>query len=147
MLSSKETYSKNQKAFKTMKSFISSVAVAIVIASITPVLAQIDSPHNYKRPVTQKSTQVAPEIVVEERVAPLKLNNNVTSVHNYKRQGSVSFQQEAIVALSAPVIGNSPQNPTALPNYYKSQFKPTVLENRNASKHKKSEATKEILAK
>jgi len=130
-----------------MKSLITTVAAAIVFVSSTSVWAQIDSPHNYKRPVTQKNIKPSSTVVAEERVAPLKLNNNVTSVHNYKRQGNVSFQQEAIVALSAPVIGNTPQNPTVLPNYYKSQFRPIATDDRSALKNRKDEAIKDTLAK
>ncbi|MCA0232892.1 MAG: hypothetical protein LCH91_20665 [Bacteroidetes bacterium] len=129
-----------------MKSFITTIA-AVALLGTTSVMAQLNSPHNYKRPVSQKSTTKSANIVVEDRVAPLKLNNNVASVHNYKRQGSANFQQESIVALSAPVIGNSPQNPTALPNYYKSQFKPTVSENRSAIKVKKDDVKTDTLAR
>ena len=131
-----------------MKSFITTIA-AVALLGTTSVMAQLNSPHNYKRPVSQKSTTKSANIVVEveDRVAPLKLNNNVASVHNYKRQGSANFQQESIVALSAPVIGNSPQNPTALPNYYKSQFKPTVSENRSAIKVKKDDVRTDTLAR
>lgn len=129
-----------------MKSFITTIA-AVALLGTTSVMAQLNSPHNYKRPVSQKSTTKSANIVVEDRVAPLKLNNNVASVHNYKRQGSANFQQESIVALSAPVIGNSPQNPTALPNYYKSQFKPMVSENRSAIKVKKDDVKTDTLAR
>ena len=129
-----------------MQSFITTIA-AVALLGTTSVIAQLNSPHNYNRPVSQKSTTKSANIVVEDRVAPLKLNNNVASVHNYKRQGSVNFQQESIVALSAPVIGNSPQNPTALPNYYKSQFKPTVSENRSAIKVKKDDVKTDTLAR
>ncbi|AYQ31316.1 hypothetical protein [Runella sp. SP2] len=127
-----------------MKSIITLIA-SVVTLSATTAFAQLNSSHNYKRPVSQQKVATDAQIVVNERIAPLKLNNNVASVHNYKRQGSVGFEQEAIVALSAPVIGNTPQNPMLLPNYYKGHAKPVGVENRNAMKSIKTvEPSKDV---
>lgn len=124
-----------------MKSFIHS-CMAVVLFSTSTVLAQrasIDSPHNYKRPVSQRATQSQTALTVpsNERVVPLKLQNNVTSVHNYKRQGSVNFHQEATVVMSVPVIGIEHQNPLLFPNHYKSHMKPIMVQERVALKKEK----------
>lgn len=124
-------------------------AIAVAISSLS-VLAQtssINSPHNYKRPVSQKATETPSAVVVtsKERPVPLKLQNNVASVHNYKRQGNLGFEQEATLVLNTPVIGPVPQNPLMLPNHYKSQFKQGQVEKRVARKSEKSETETTIL--
>jgi hypothetical protein len=135
-----------------MKSFIHS-CVAVVLLSTSAALAQrasIDSPHNYKRPVSQqRTTQSQPALTVpsNERIVPLQLQNNVASVHNYKRQRSVNFHREATVVMSVPVIGIEPQNPLLLPNHYKSQAKPAVMEDRVAYKKEKLDVKTDTLSR
>ncbi len=134
-----------------MKSFIHS-CIAFVLLGTSTVLAQkssIDSPHNYKRPVSQRATQSQTVLTVpsNERIVPLKLQNNVTSVHNYKRQGSVNFQQEATVVMSVPVIGIEPQNPLLFPNHYKSHVKPALTEERVALKKEKPNVKTDTLSR
>ncbi len=127
-----------------MKSFVHS-CIAVVLLTSSSVLAQsasIHSPHNYKRPVSQRAPQSQASLVVpaNERPVPLKLQNNLTSVHNYKRQGTASFGQEATVVMSVPTIGIEPQNPLVLPNHYKSHAKPTSVEVQVARKNEKPKA-------
>ncbi|MEI7581524.1 hypothetical protein [Runella sp.] len=134
-----------------MKSFSHS-CVAIILLSTSAVLAQrvsIDSPHNYKRPVSQRTTQNQTALTVpsDERVVPLKLQNNVTSVHNYKRQGSVNFYREATVVMSAPVIGIEPQNPFLFQNHYKSHVKPALMEETVALKKEKPNVKNDTLSR
>lgn len=127
-----------------MKSFVQS-CIAVILLSSTSVLAQsasINSPHNYKRPVSQRAPQSQAALVVpsNERPVPLKLQNNLTSVHNYKRQGTTSFAQEATVVMSVPTIGIEAQNPLMLPNHYKSHAKPASVEMQIARKNEKPKA-------
>lgn len=127
-----------------MKSFVQS-CIAVILLSSTSVLAQsasINSPHNYKRPVSQRAPQSQSALVVpsNERPVPLKLQNNLTSVHNYKRQGTTSFAQEATVVMSVPTIGIESQNPLMLPNHYKSHAKPAPVEVQIARKNEKPKA-------
>jgi hypothetical protein len=134
-----------------MKSFIHS-CIAVVLLGTSTVLAQkasIDSPHNYKRPVSQRTTQSQTALTVpsDERAVPLRLQNNVASVHNYKRQGSVNFHREATVVMSVPVIGIEPQNPLLFPNHYKSHVKPAPVEERVALKKEKSNVKTDTLSR
>lgn len=134
-----------------MKSFIHS-CIAFVLLGTSTVLAQkasINSPHNYKRPVSQRATQSQTALTVpsNERVVPLKLQNNVASVHNYKRQGSVNFHQEATVVMSVPVIGIEPQNPFLFPNHYKSHVKPALMEEQVALKKEKTNVKTDTLSR
>ncbi|AXE17552.1 hypothetical protein DR864_07310 [Runella rosea] len=134
-----------------MKSFIQSFIVLILLGS-SSVLAQnssINSPHNYKRPVSQKAPESASSLVVSsnERVMPLELKNNVQSAHNYKRQGKTNFAQEATVVMSVPTIGLEPQNPLVLPNHYKSQAKPAQVDERVARKAKKTNVQADSLSR
>ncbi|WP_428658084.1 hypothetical protein [Runella sp.] len=127
-----------------MKSFVQS-CIAVILLSSSSVLAQsasVNSPHNYKRPVSQRAPQSQAALVVasSERPVPLKLQNNAMSVHNYKRQGAMNFAQEATVAVSVPTIGIEPQNPFVLPNHYKSHAKPAPVEMQIARKNEKSKA-------
>lgn len=133
-----------------MKSVIyTAIAVAISALSVLAQTSSINSPHNYKRPVSQKAPQSPNAIVVtsNERSAPLKLENNVTSVHNYKRQGSANFEQEAVLVMNVPTIGITPQNPLMLPNHYKSHFKPIQVEERVARKSEKPTIKEDTLTK
>jgi hypothetical protein len=133
-----------------MKSLINSV-IAVVVLGTSSVLAQsasVNSPHNYKRPVSQKAPESSTNTLVvssNERPVPLKLQNNVMSAHNYKRQGSTNFEQEATLVLSTPVIGPAPQNPLMLPNHYKNQFKQAQVEKRVARKAEKTTTETTIL--
>lgn len=132
-----------------MKSLINSF-IAVVVLGTSSVFAQsasINSPHNYKRPVSQKAVESSNTLVVssDERPVPLKLQNNVMSAHNYKRQGSTNFEQEATLVLSTPVVGTAPQNPLMLPNHYKSQFKQAQVEKRVARKSEKLDTENSIL--
>ncbi len=132
-----------------MKSLIHSV-IAVVVLGTSSVLAQsasINSPHNYKRPVSQKAAESSNTLVVSsnERPVPLKLQNNVMSAHNYKRQGSTNFEQEATLVLGTPVIGPAPQNPLMLPNHYKNQFKQAQVEKQVARKVEKTTTETTIL--
>lgn len=118
-----------------MKKFISSIFAITFLSSVAVVAqnASINSPHNYKRPVSQKAKPTSTTITNEEtRIAPLKLENSVSSVHNYKRQGSTSFAPEATVAVSVPVLNVSPLNPLLMPHHYKGHFEPIKVEHRVA---------------
>lgn len=119
-----------------MKTFVHTL-IAFVFLGSTVAIAQssLNSPHNYKRPVSQKVAKSESSLVVstEERSVPLNLQNNVASAHNYKRQGGANVAQEATIVLSTPVIGPAPQNPFLSPNHYKIQ-KPMPVEERVAYK-------------
>ncbi len=134
-----------------MKSFVQSFIVLVLLGS-SSVFAQhasINSPHNYKRPVSQKAPESTPSLVVSsnERIMPLELKNNVQSAHNYKRQGKTNFAQEATVVMSVPTIGLEPQNPLVLPNHYKSQAKPVQVDERVARKMQKTNVPADSLSK
>ena len=119
-----------------MKKVVNTLIGVLVISasSVFGQSASINSPHNYKRPVSQQKVQSEStlSIVGEERVVPLALKNNIASVHNYKRQGSARFEQEAVVVRATSPVGVAPQNPFLMPNYYKSQFRPMKVEQRIA---------------
>jgi hypothetical protein len=113
------------------------ILIGVFVLSAGSVLAQsasVNSPHNYKRPISQQKVQSQSTLSVlpEERAVPLALKNNIASVHNYKRQGSARFEQEAVVVRATSPVGVAPQNPFLMPNYYKSQFRPTKVEQRMA---------------
>ncbi|MFN3380581.1 MAG: hypothetical protein ACK41O_14080 [Runella zeae] len=132
-----------------MKTFVHAFMAFLLVGSTVAVAqSNLNSPHNYKRPVSQKSSKSENALVVsaEERAVPLKLKNNIASAHNYKRQGGASVEQEATLVLSSPVIGPVPQNPLLLPNHYKSQ-KPMKVEERVARKVVLPEAPKDSLSK
>ena len=94
----------------------------------------VNSPHNYKRPVTQKVIQNKPNVVtnITNRATPLELQSSHMSVHNYKRQGSRDFAQEAVVAVDVPPLNTSPLNPLFLHNHYKGHFEPIKVKQRVA---------------
>lgn len=119
-----------------MKKIVNTL-IGVLVLSAGAVLAQssiINSPHNYKRPVSQQKVQSEStlSVVPEERAVPLALKNNIASVHNYKRQGSARFEQEAVVVRATSPVGVAPQNPFLMPNNYKSQFRPVKIEQRIA---------------
>lgn len=122
--------------------FIVHSYIGIVLLSSLSVMAQrtgIDSPHNYKRPESQRAAprQTGLTVAVNERTVPLDLQNNTMSAHNYKRQGRVNFQKESTVVINVPVIGIQPLNPLLIPDHYKSQFKEKPVEVRVARKKEK----------
>ncbi len=134
-----------------MKSLVHSF-IAVVFLGMSSALAQnasIDSPHNYKRPVSQRAPQSpnALEVSSSERPVPLKLKNNVMSAHNYKRPAGTTVAQEATVVMSVPTIGIEPQNPLVLPNHYKSQAKPMQVEERVARRSEKTKMKADTLSK
>lgn len=117
-----------------MKTFVHTLIAFVFLGSAVAVAqSSLSSPHNYKRPVSQKAAKSESSLVVstEERSVPLNLQNNVASAHNYKRQGGANVAQEATLALNTPVIGPAPQNPFLSPNHYKIQ-KPMSVEERVA---------------
>lgn len=119
-----------------MKKVVNTLIGVLVISasSVFGQSASINSPHNYKRPVSQQKvkSESTLSIVGEERVVPLALKNNIASVHNYKRQGSARFEQEAVIVRTTSPVGLAPQNPFLMPNNYKSQFRPVKTEQRIA---------------
>ncbi|MEZ4904602.1 MAG: hypothetical protein R2822_24070 [Spirosomataceae bacterium] len=130
-----------------MKKFISSILTITLLGTTVSVAqrASVDSPHNYKRPVSQKTKSATTEERID-RVAPLKLQNNVMSVHNYKRQGSTSFAQESIVAVNVPPLNVQPLNPLLIQHHYKGHFEPIKVEQRAAKINKITESKEKLAA-
>ncbi|MFN8347970.1 MAG: hypothetical protein U0X91_23395 [Spirosomataceae bacterium] len=128
--------------------------IGIILLSSLSVMAQrssIDSPHNYKRPESQRTAQnrhqTEATMVVNERIVPLELQNNRMSAHNYKRQGSRSFRQEATVVRNVPVAGSHPQNPLLMPGHYKSQFNAKPVEVRVARRKEQPDTFNDTLSR
>ena len=101
---------------------------AFIALSSTSVYAQkssLESPHNYKRPVFQQRKALAESnnLTILSRPSN-QIKNDISSAHNYKRQGRIDFASEAALALVIPV---SPINfnPLLSSNYYKSHFATT----------------------
>jgi hypothetical protein len=110
-----------------MKNLIKYFFAFIALGSTT-VYAQkssIESPHNYKRPVFQQRKALAEsKNVTVFSQSSHQIKNDISSVHNYKRQGVVDFTSEAALALVIPITPIN-FNPLLSSNYYKSHFTTT----------------------
>ncbi|MFN3489429.1 MAG: hypothetical protein ACK4YV_09855 [Emticicia sp.] len=119
-----------------MKNFIKYMFALIALSSVS-VYAQkssIDSPHNYKRPVFQQRKALAESNNVTVFSQPLnQIKNNISSVHNYKRQGRIDFRTEAALAVQMPATAIT-FNPLLSSNNYKSHFTTTEFGKQIASK-------------
>lgn len=105
-----------------MKALIQSV-LAVSLLSATAVFAQnvgLNSPNNYKRPVFQQNQNPQGGVVVQRG----QFQNNLNSVHNYKRQGSTNTALESSLVLNVPVLPPPTLNPLLLPGHYKVHFRP-----------------------
>ncbi len=119
-----------------MKNFIK-YAFALMAFSSVSVYAQkssIDSPHNYKRPVFQQRKALAESNNVTVFSEPShQIKNDISSVHNYKRQGRVDFTSEAALVVQIPASGIN-FNPLLSSNNYKAHFTTTEFGKQIASK-------------
>lgn len=126
-----------------MKNFIK-YAFAFIAFSSGSVYAQkssIDSPHNYKRPVFQQRKALAESNNVTIYSQPShQIQNNISSVHNYKRQGRVDFTSEAALAVQMPTNPIT-FNPLLSSNNYKAHFTTTEFGKQIASKVTNSNQT------
>lgn len=126
-----------------MKNFIK-YAFAFIAISSSSVYAQkssIDSPHNYKRPVFQQRKALAENNNVTIYSQPShQIQNNISSVHNYKRQGQVDFTSEAALAVQMPTNPIT-FNPLLSSNNYKAHFTTTEFGKQIASKDTNSNQT------
>jgi len=129
-----------------MKKFLASVFGAVLLSSAVSIAqrSSVDSPHNYKRPVSQKVKVSVPD-ESQARIVPLKLQSNINSVHNYKRQGSVSFAQESVLAVDVPPLNTQLLNPLTMQNHYKGHFEPIKVEQRAAKINTKTSLPKDSL--
>ena len=119
-----------------MKKFLQSFAL-IAVLGITTTFAQssIDSPHNYKRySVPQKKAPVNGFTSVVTPQASYQFQHNLTSLHNYKRQGKADFSSEALLSFSVPAVKPNALNPLVLPNNYKIYFRPLTIDEQIARK-------------
>lgn len=119
-----------------MKNFIK-YAFALIAFSSNSVYAQkssIDSPHNYKRPVFQQHKALVESNNVTIYSQPShQIQNNISSVHNYKRQGRVDFTSEAALAVQIPT-NSITFNPLLSSNNYKAHFTTTEFGKQVANK-------------
>jgi hypothetical protein len=111
-----------------MRNFIK-YGFAFMVLNLGSVYAQkstIDSPHNYKRPVfQQRKSLIESNSVTVFSQSSHQIKNDISSVHNYKRQGRADFIAEAaiIVQMPAKTIG---LNPLLSLDNYKAIFKTTL---------------------
>lgn len=126
-----------------MKNFIK-YAFAFIAISSSSVYAQkssIDSPHNYKRPVFQQRKALTESNSVTIYSQPShQIQNNISSVHNYKRQGRVDFTSEAALAIQMPTNPIT-FNPLVSSNNYKAHFTTTEFGKQIASKETNNNQT------
>ncbi len=106
-----------------MKTFVKYVFAFVILGSGS-VFAQkssIDSPHNYKRPVFQQRKALSESRNVTVLSQPsYQIKNDISSVHNYKRQGRVDFASEAALVVQMPATEPMTLNPLLSANHYKS---------------------------
>ncbi len=120
-----------------MKTFVKYVFAFVALGSVSAYAqkSSIDSPHNYKRPVFQQRKALAESKNVTVFSQPShKIKNDISSVHNYKRQGSVDFASEATLVVQMPATEPITLNPLLSANHYKSQFKATEYSTQMALK-------------
>lgn len=107
-----------------MKNFIKYffAFVALGLSSVYAQKSSIDSPHNYKRPVFQQSKALTESNSVRIFSQPQhQIKNDISSVHNYKRQGLVDFTSEAALVVPISTLPIS-FNPHLSSNNYKAHF-------------------------
>lgn len=108
--------------------------LALGSGSVYAQKASIDSPHNYKRPVFQQQKAMAESNTVKiYSQSSHQVKNNISSVHNYKRQGVVDFTSEAALALQIPTSPTT-FNPLLASNNYKAHFTTTEFGKQVAAK-------------
>ncbi len=117
-----------------MNNFIKYAFAFLVFSSAYAQKSSIDSPHNYKRPVFQQRKALAETNNVMIFSQPShQIQNNSSSVHNYKRQGRVDFTLEAALAVQMPTNPIT-FNPLLASNHYKAHFTATEFGKQIASK-------------
>lgn len=102
-----------------MKTFIKSLAIALSLGTGV-ASAQIDSPHNYKRPVVYKKPTAQLGVVIPLTNTP----NSIVSANNYKRQNMQNTVLGSSIAINAPSLQAPAFNPLLLPNHYKIHARP-----------------------
>ena len=120
-----------------MKTFVKYVFafVALGCGSVYAQKSSIDSPHNYKRPVFQqrKALSESKNVTVMSQSSH-QIKNDISSVHNYKRQGIVDFTSEAALVVEMPATEPTTLNPLLSANHYKSQSRITEYSPQMATK-------------
>ena len=119
-----------------MKTLVKYVFAFVALGSVSAYAqkSSIDSPHNYKRPVFQQRKALAESKNVMVFSQPShQIKNDISSVHNYKRQGIVDFASEAALAVQMPTNPIT-FNPLLSSNNYKAHFTTTEFGKQMASK-------------
>jgi hypothetical protein len=114
-----------------MKTLIKYVLALLTVSSFSVQAQQssLDSPHNYKRPVFQqnKALKESNKAVMVSQ-SDYKIQNNINSVHNYKRQGvTTNFASETPFMINMPTAKSFHLNPLLASNHYKFHFRHTNL--------------------
>lgn len=120
-----------------MKTFVKYVFAFVALGSVSAYAqkSSIDSPHNYKRPVFQQRKALSESKNVTVFKQPTnQIKNDISSVHNYKRQGVVNFASEASLVIEMPATEPASLNPLLSSNHYKSQFQTTEYSRQMAIK-------------
>jgi hypothetical protein len=107
-----------------MKTFLAIMAMGA--GSVYAQKSSIDSPHNYKRPVFQQHKALTKSNAIQiSSQSDYKIQNNLSSVHNYKRQGTANFAFESALVISRPSSSPMQLNPILSSSNYKSHFHTT----------------------
>ncbi len=90
-----------------MKNFIKYIIILIVLGFRTAHAqkSSLDSPHNYKRPVFQQRKAMQENkggVTFGQNSSDYSFKNNISSVHNYKRQGVNDFASESAFVINMP---------------------------------------------
>jgi hypothetical protein len=121
-----------------MKNFLNFI-LAFMAIGLSAAFAQkssIDSPHNYKRPVFQQQKAMnQTKNMLSLSQSSNKIQNNIRSVHNYKRQKSVDFSSEVSLVVALPTSRTVVLNPLVSSGNYKSHFTATEFGQQVASKN------------
>ena len=102
-----------------MKTFINTLVIASCLG-IGGAVAQLDSPHNYKRPVIYQKQKPTAGLILQ----PMAGQKGVSSANNYKQQNSQSQDLGSFIAINAPNLQAPAFNPLLLPNHYKIHARP-----------------------
>jgi len=130
-----------------MKSLFQTSAF-IALLSCSSVFAQqtsIDSPHNYKRPVSQQSSQPSNRFtVVPKNQVSYKQQQPINSLHHYKKQHNQNFASESKLSFKTQSGVLNPMNPVLVPNHYKFHFRPSTTQLLVATEFAKKDTTSHL---
>ena len=122
-----------------MKTFVKYVFAFVALGSVSAYAqkSSIDSPHNYKHPVFQQRKALSESNNVTVFSQPsYQIKNDISSVHNYKRQSRVDFTSEAALVVQMPATEPMTLNPLMSANHYKSHSPTTENSSQMAVKKK-----------